>query len=390
MPSSSSTATANAAETQFMHLTVDRDALMTEVAAAERVADPRGSPPILSHLLLDAKDGVLAITGCDLKRTLRSECPAEVKVSGKAAVSAQKFLSYLKVLPKGRIAVKLLENQHLQVHAGSSRTRMPGRNPADFPAIPEPAADVIRLSSRALKTVLRQTVFAVATTEERYLLNAALLLLRVNRMGMVATDGHRMSLVEMADEEALVEGNTTSKTLLPRECMLDLLSLLGSSKEETVEFSQDEATVYFRIGPRRLSVRKLNGQFPNYEAVVPRDHTNFTVVRTVELLGSVQRVLQFADEKSSRVKFHLENNALKISSSSPDQGESEETLPIHYAFPPVTLGLNGTYLVDFLKTIGGGGEVRISLKDANSAAVIMPENITAGYQQRYVVMPMRM
>jgi DNA polymerase-3 subunit beta len=139
-----------------------------------------------------------------------------------------------------------------------------------------------------------------------------------------------------------------------------------------------------------LSVRKLTGQFPNYEAVVPRDHTNFTVVRTVELLGSVQRVLQFADEKSSRVKFHLESNALKISSSSPDQGESEETLPIHYAFPPVTLGLNGTYLLDFLKTLGGEGEVRISLKDANSAAVIMPESITAGYQHRYVVMPMRM
>jgi DNA polymerase-3 subunit beta len=225
-----------------MQLTVDRDALMTEVAAAERVADPRGTPPILSHLLLDAKGGVLAITGCDLKRTLRSECPAEVKVAGRAAVSAQKFLSYLKALPKGEIAVKLLDNQHLQVHAGSSRTRMPGRNPADFPAIPGPAADVIRLSSRALKTVLRQTVFVVATTEERYLLNAALLLLRVNRMGMVATDGHRMSLVEMADEEALVQGNTTSKTLLPRECMLDLLSLLGCSKEETVEFSQDERT----------------------------------------------------------------------------------------------------------------------------------------------------
>jgi DNA polymerase-3 subunit beta len=160
-----------------------------EVAAAERASDSRGTPPILSHLLLDAKDGVLAITGCDLKRRLRSECPAEVKVAGKAAVSAQKFLSYLKVLPKGRIAVKLLENQHLQVHAGPSRTRMPGRNPADFPAIPEPAADVVRLSSRALKTVLRQTVFAVATTGQRYLLNAALLLLRVNRMGMVATDG---------------------------------------------------------------------------------------------------------------------------------------------------------------------------------------------------------
>jgi DNA polymerase-3 subunit beta len=371
-----------------MSVVVERDALMAEVAAAARAADQRGTPPILSYLHLAAsKAGVLAITGCDLKRSIRSECAAEVKVPGTAAVSAEKFFSYLKVLPKGKVAIKVLENLHLQIHCGSSRTRMPGRNPSDFPALTKPAAEVVRLSSHALKTVLRQTVFAVATTEDRYVLNAALLLLRANRMGMVATDGHRMSLVEMAEQETLVD--EASKTLLPRDCMLDLLALLGSSKEETVEFSQDEANVYFRLGPRSLSVRKLAGQFPNFEAAVPRNHTHFTVVRAVDLLTSVQRVLHFADERSNRVKLHLEKNVLKISSSSPDQGESEDTLPISYAFPAVTLGLNGTYLLDFLKAIGDQGQVRISVKDATSAAVIMPESITAGYQQRYVVMPMR-
>ncbi len=263
MDSPVSNATPAPAAPRLMSVIVDRDALTTEVAAAARAADHRGTPPILSHLHLAASDdGVLAITGCDLRRAIRSECVGEVKVPGTAAVSAEKFLSYLKVLPKGKVAIKVLENQHLQIHSGSSRTRMPGRNPGDFPALPKPAADVVRLSSHALKTVLRQTVFAVATTEDRYVLNAALLLLRANRMGMVATDGHRMSLVEMAEQEALVD--EASKTLLPRDCMLDLLSLLGSSKEEVVEFSQDEANVYFQLGPRLLSTRKLAGQFPNY------------------------------------------------------------------------------------------------------------------------------
>lgn len=206
-------------------------------------------------------------------------------------------------------------------------------------------------------------------------------------MGMVATDGHRMSLVETTDAEAMLEG--LSKTLLPRECMIDLLSLLNATKEESIDFSQDEANVYFRLGGRRLSVRKLAGQFPNYEAAVPRDQTIFTIVPTAELLVSVQRVLEFADARTSGVKLHLEANALTISSSSPDCGESEEVLPVNYSSSPITIGFNGTYLMEFLKTIGGEGEVRVSLKDKDSAALITPEGLNIEYQQRYVVMPMR-
>lgn len=371
-----------------MELIVDQKALLAEVSVAARAADSRGTQPILSHLLLEAsRDGLLTITGSDLKRTLRGECAASVKTPGTAAVSAQKLHNYLRLLPEGNVSLKVLPNGHLQLQAGNSRTRMPGRPPAEFPQPPTPGKDVIRLSSRSLKTIVRQSIFAVATGEEKYVLNAALLLLRDERMGMVATDGRRLSLVETSDEAAVLEG--LSKTLLPRECMTDLLSLLGSTKEESIDFSQDEANVYFRLGPRRLSVRKLAGQFPNYEAVLPRDHTSFTIVRTAELLTSVQRVLEFADERTSGVKLHLAENALTISSSAPERGESEETLPVNYSFPPVTIGFNGTFLVEFLKTIGGDGEVRLSLKDADSAALISPESLNADYQQRYVVMPMR-
>ena len=246
---------------------------------------------------------------------------------------------------------------------------------------------MIRLSVRALKTVLRQSLFAVATGDDRYLLNAGLLILREDRMGMVATDGHRLSLVEMAEEDVLFDG--LSKTLLPRECMTDLLALLNSTKEETAEFSQDESNVYFRIGSRELSVRKLARQFPNYEAIIPRDYKTFTLVGTLDLMTSLQRVLEFADERSSGVRFHLAENSLIISSSSADRGESEETLPVSYTLPPVTIGFNGRFLVEFLKTIGAEGEVRVSLKDGSSEAIITPEWMNPDYQQNYIVMPMR-
>jgi DNA polymerase-3 subunit beta len=375
-------------DVKLMELAVNQETLLAEVAAVARVAETRTTQPILTHLLLEAeKDGVLRITASDLERTLVSECPAQIKTPGAAAISAQKFLDYVKLLTKGPISLKVLANQYLQVQAGASRTRMHGLSPTEFPARPTPATEVIRLSSRALKTVIRQSLFAVATSEDRYTFNAGLLLLREDRVGMVATDGHRLSLVEMIEDEKLVD--TMQKTLLPRGCMTDLLAVLNSSKEESVEFGQDERHVHFRIGPRLLSVRKLIGQFPNYEAIIPRENTNFTLVRTGELMTSVQRVLEFADARTNAVKLLLQENMLTISSASPESGESEETLSVNYGFPAVAIGFNGSYLLEFLKTIGAEGEVRIALKDGSSAAVITPERMNPEYRQMYICMPMR-
>lgn len=381
-------AAAQAAEPKLMELQVDQEALLTEVTAAARAADNRGTQPILSHLRLEAtSDGRLVIAATDLKRTLKTECPANVKVPGAIGVNAQKFLSYVKLLPKAPITLKLLANDHLQVHSGSSRTRMPGRAATEFPAMPDPATEIVRLAAPALKTLLRQSVFAVATGEDRYLLNTALLLLHVDRMGMVATDGRRLYMVETVEEDVIIDG--TSKTLLPRECIIDLLAVLNSTKEQTVDFCQDDSCVYFQVGNRKLSVRKLAGQFPNYEGVVPKDNRNFTVVSTSVLLTSIQRVMEFADQKTSGIKMSLADNTLKLASSSPDTGETEDTIDVSYGFPPVTIGFNGTYLTEFLKTIGGEGQVRIALKDAQSAAIITPANMSAEFHQQYVVMPMR-
>jgi len=190
-----------------MELAVNQETLLNEVVAVARVADNRGSQPILSHLLLEANRGVLTITASDLKRTLRTECPAEVKTSGAATICAQKFLNYLRLLPKGRVSMKLLSNQHIQLQAGVSRTRMPGRAPSEFPTRPTASEKIVRLGSRALKTVLRQSLFAVATGEERYLLNAALLILREDRMGISCSERRRAahcvsSLRRRAAEEA--------------------------------------------------------------------------------------------------------------------------------------------------------------------------------------------
>lgn len=264
---------------------------------------------------------------------------------------------------------------------------MAGRAASEFPNLPTPPDRSVQLNGRVLRTLVRQSIFAVATSDDRYLLNAALLLLRPDRAGMVATDGHRLSFVVVPDEGIAVQG--VQKSLLPRECLTDLLSLLSASKEETVAFSEDETTLYFQIGARLLSVRKLVGHFPNYEAILPKGMSNSTVIRSAELMTSIERVLQFSDERSNGVKFHLADNTLKIRSSAPDRGESEETLAVSYSAEPITIGFNGNYLVEFLRSVGDKGSMRLSLKDSTSAGLLIPESMSMEFQQQYVVMPMR-
>jgi DNA polymerase-3 subunit beta len=372
----------------LMELAIDRGQFLAEVQAATRVTEGKSTVPILTHLLLrTTTNGALSVTGSDLQRTITTECPAAVKSQGAAAVPAQKLLTYLKLLPNGQVNLKLLGNDRLQITAANSRTKIPGMKPESYPAIPVASGLRIRLSARVLRTVIRQSLFAVATSQDKYLLNAGLLLLRSDRMGMVATDGRRLSMVEVHDEA--LAGEQLRKVLLPRECMSDLLALFSWSKEETVEFSEDETCLYFQLGPRKLSVRKLTGQFPNYEAILPRDNTNSVVLASSDLLASVQRVLQFADERSNAVKLHLADNLLTLSASMANHGESQDSLPLSYNSTPVTIGFNGAFLIEFIKTIGAEGELRLSLKDSASAAVITPEAFNPEYQQRYVVMPMR-
>jgi len=168
-----------------------------------------------------------------------------------------------------------------------------------------------------------------------------------------------------------------------------LQSLLGTTDATHVEFADDDLRLFFKVGHRTLSSLKLTGQFPNYEAVMPRDNTKFVVVRSADLAAAVDRVSQFADERSHAVRIKLEQNELKISAQSSETGESEDVLETPYTFDPITVGFNSDYVLEFLKALGNAGEVRLEFKDSQSAGQMRPEDPDAEYKYRYVLMPMR-
>ena len=372
-----------------MEITVSRQDLVKELTATQGVVERKTTIPILSNFLIEADGERLNITATDLDQAIKTSAEANVKKAGACTIPARKLYDYIKLLPDGDISIKLLDNHWVQIRCGRSNTKMVGMARANYPQVPEfPAVPTTSISSVALKTLIARTIFAISNEESRYTLNGALLVIKSESLAMVATDGHRLSFVEKPNE--LLEGISGEKrVLIPRKALQELQQLLNNSEADKVEFADDEHTLFFRVGHRTLSTRKLSGQFPNFEAVMPRDNTKFAVVRCSELSSAIQRVAQFADERSGAIRMRLEGNELKISSSSTESGESEDTIDTPYSGDPIVVGFNSGYILDFLKALSNEGEVRLEFKDSQSAVQMRPEDPDAEYRYRYVLMPMR-
>lgn len=371
-----------------MEITVTKFDLLKELTATQGVVERKTTIPILSHFLFEAAGDRLAITATDLDLGLRTSCPAKVKKEGSCTIPARKLYDYVRLLPDGDITIKLLENHWVNIRSGRSNTKMVGMARSNFPALPVfPTSGIIRIPGNVLRTMIAKTIFAISNEESRYTLNGALMVLKPESITMVATDGHRLAHIEKAHES--FPDVQEMKTLVPKKAMAELNSLLNTSEEEAVEFAKDESTLFFRIGGRILTSRQLTGQFPNYEAVLPRDNNKFVTVRCEDISSAIQRVAQFADERSGAIKLRLEKGALTVSSSSAETGESEDSIETTYQADPIVIGFNSQYLLDFLKA-STGGDVRLEFKDSQSAGQLRPdENGDAQFKYRYIVMPMR-
>jgi DNA polymerase-3 subunit beta len=371
-----------------MEITVTKFDLLKELTATQGVVERKTTIPILSHFLFEAAGDKLAITATDLDLGLRTSCPAKVKKEGSCTIPARKLYDYVRLLPDGDITIKLLENHWVNIRSGRSNTKMVGMARSNFPALPVfPTAGTINIPGGVLRTLISKTIFAISSEESRYTLNGALMVLKPESIVMVATDGHRLAHIEKAQES--FPGVQEMKTLVPKKAMAELNSLLNSTDVDSVEFGKDESTLFFRIGGRVLTSRQLTGQFPNYEAVLPRDNNKYVTVRCEDISSAIQRVAQFADERSGAIKLRLEKGALTISSSSAETGESEDSIETTYQSDPIVIGFNSQYLLDFLKA-STGGEVRFEFKDSQSAGQLRPdENGDVQFKYRYVVMPMR-
>jgi len=383
-------APAIAATSTTMEITVSKFELLRELTATQGVVERKTTIPILSNYLFEAAGDKLSLTATDLDLSLRTSCNAKVKKEGACTIPARKLYDYVKLLPDADITIRLLENHWVSIRCGRSNTKMVGMAKSNFPGLPVfPSAGAIKIPAAVLRSMIAKTGFAIASEESRYTLNGALMVLKPESVTMVATDGHRLAHIERAGEK--FEGVSGElKTLIPKKAMDELKSLLdshGESAAETIDFAKDESTLFFRVGQRLLTSRQLTGQFPNYEAVLPKDISKSIALHGEELGAAIARVAQFADERSRAVKLRLEKGELKISASSTETGDSEDSIEVAYDGEPIQIGFNAQYLIDFIKATGSS-EVKLELKDAQSAGQLRPAE-SEDYKYRYIVMPMR-
>jgi DNA polymerase III subunit beta len=365
-----------------MDIRLNRSEFLAELVPMQGIVERRTTIPVLSHLLLQARGDKLHLAATDLDVSLRSWCEAEVKREGGVAVQAKKFIEIIRALQGEEVRLHLEEPQTLVITAASSRFKIHGLAPQDFPTLPEVAADGrVAIPYAQFRRMVAKVIFAVSSEESRFQLNGALMKLKSKALELVATDGHRLALVE-----AGVEGvRDEASVLVPRKALQELQRFEGGDGE--LAYHRGEHHLSFQLGRRELICRILEGTFPDYERVIAKDNDKKVVFDRRTLTDAVQRVALLTGDRARSVRLQLAADRLTVSAANPDLGEAVEEVVCEYAGGEIKLGINPDYLVHFLSAVESE-KVRLELKDENTQCVGFPVD---GEDQRYlcVIMPMR-
>jgi len=373
-----------------MELTVARADLQKELQLCQGVVEKRSTIPILSNVLLKAADGRLQIAATDLDVTILSSCAAKITTPGGVTIEAKRLFDIVRSLPDEDVRVTMQENNSMLVESGTAKFRLLGLPAEDYPTLPTvTASETYSMPLEELKTMVAKVKFAITHEETRFQLNGALLKVQPSKMEMVATDGHRMALINFPYGNGRKKGQELT-ILIPRKALDEILRLEGG-EDGDVQFGVSENHLFFEAGDRRLLARMIDVNFPNYMEVIARDNDRHVMIDRERLLSTIRRISLVANERTRAVRFDFAPGKLTVSSTNPELGDARETVPIDYAGNAFFVGLNAAYVTDFLSAVDTPS-VALDLKDENSQCIGRPSasNEDLPYEYLYVVMPMRL
>ncbi len=368
-----------------MEVRVNRAEFLAELGPMQGIVERKTTIPALAHILLSADDDRLTLAATDLDVSLTTWCQADVSRSGRLAVQAKKLIEIIRAVDGEDVLLAEEEPQTLTIKALSSRFKIRGMNPEDFPTLPKVAEGAtIEIASPEFRRMIAKVLFAVSAEESRFQLNGALLKVKSGSLEMVATDGHRLALVESSAVQGGEAGAAEDGVLVPRKAIQELLRFEG---EGSLLYRRGPHHLCFAVGSRELVCRILEGTFPDYERVIAKENPHDALFDRRRLIDSVRRVALLTGDRARSIKLQLEDDQLIVSAANPDLGEAVEEVPCEFQGSDLRLGMNPDYLVDFLSAVETD-RVRLALKDENTQAVCYPVD---GTDQRYlcVIMPMR-
>ena len=363
-----------------MDVVLDRDAFLKGLQMVHNIVEPRQTLPILANVLIETESEAVRVTATDLEVAARVSIPAKVAKGGTVTVSARKLSEIVRELPAAGLSMKVGENSAVSLRCGGASYRMVGLAADDFPAVvPAAPAAWLTVEAKMLREMLAQTTFAISHDESRFALNGVLFAFQPKELRLVATDGHRLAVAT----RAVGDGLSGTTGIVPRKAVIEINRVLGASEDVQIAITENQFVL--QMPNFVMTARLIEGQFPNYEAVVPRAHPGKLVIPRGSLIAALRRVAVMAEERNKPVKLLLRPGAVVLSAASHDLGEAEEALAVQYAGEEVTIGFNSRYVLEALTPIEKD-EILFEFKDGLSPGVVKSVE-EEGYC--CVIMPMR-
>jgi DNA polymerase-3 subunit beta len=367
-----------------MKVRVNQDKFSKLLGLVTGVVPTTSSIPVLSNLLLETQAGKLKVSATDLDISVISLLECEVLKEGSITVAAKRLQEIVRELPGDEVEMTV-EGTRIGISSGRANFRVMGMEKDQFPRVADlEKLERIKIGGDSLDKMIRRSAYAVAKDDTRPVLSGVLWELSPGELAMVGTDGHRLARMAVTGKFPVKE---ETGVIVPPKALNQVLRLI--SGDEEVGISIDKAFVGFFVGETTVYSRRIEGTFPNYKQVIPKNNENILVADRNEVMNASKRVSLLADSKTHKVKMHLFKDGVKLTASTPDLGEAEEELPASYSGEDMVIGYNASYVLDVLKSTDSE-EVRFELGTAVGASILKPATEPENESYVCLVMPLRL
>lgn len=374
-----------------MKFTIPKLELQKGLTRIQAIVEKRSSMPILANVLLEAKtlkkQPLLELSATDLEVGIRGTHAIEIHEAGAITTPAKKLYEIVRELPDEPVHIEATENQYLNIRCARAKFVLAGSSSEEYPSLPEfSPGKTTHLQAAILSTMIERTMYATSLDETRYNLNGVYLELAEDgeHLRMVATDGHRLATAQRAvgtGLEGLGEG-----VIVPRKALSELKRLVDEDDADEVELAFEGNNGLARKGGVTLMMRLIDGEFPNYRQVLPKEISHTLTVGADSLIHVIRRVALLSTERGRTVKFEFTAGQLAVSSNNPDLGQAEEELDVDYAGEALTVAFNARYVLEALSAFHAK-EIQLGLQNSASPMQIRPTNDEETFA---IIMPMRL
>jgi DNA polymerase III subunit beta len=367
-----------------MKFTITRERLQEGLVSVAASVPTKTTLPVLSNILVEATGDGLRLSGTDLDIAVSKTVPAEVDEEGAVTLPAKKLVEIVRELPSAAIRMTTSGEQRVNLECGRSKFKLLGISMEEFPSFPPVEfGSAWKITSSDLQRLISHVSFAASTEESRPILNGVLWELRNDHMRMVATNGHRLAKMEVP----VSIGSASADLIVPPKALEQVRRLFDASDE--LEIAKSDNHLGFRSGSTLVFSRVIEGPYPNYEQVIPRDNDRACTVEKTAMSSALRRVGVVASDQTHRVRLQFTGGALKFSVNTPDLGEAQDEIAVTYDGDELEIGFNANYLLEVLKYMPTD-EVRLTFKAAERTATVEPVGWDDPASYLCLVMPLRL